>query len=66
MKKDLDKISEVVNAPEDLAQQIEEGEEKKAKSQAEKRRDDQMRLYKGPNAKWALGYNRPHAGSRDN
>ena len=65
MKKDLDKNLEVIDTPEDLAQQIEEGEEKKAKSQAEKRREDQMRLYNGPNGKWVLGYNRPHKSNND-
>lgn len=39
--------------------------EERSQSAAVKRREDQLKLYRGPHGKWVLGYNRPHAG-KDN
>lgn len=39
--------------------------EERSQSAAVKRRKEQLKLYGGPNGKWVLGYNRPHAG-KDN
>ena len=40
-------------------------EEKKNLSAAQQRRKEQEKFYKGPNAKWVIGYNRPHVNKNE-